>query len=778
VALLVVPLSALVIGCKIYKIMMATDTLGVGTLATALAPDVAFLLLYAVFWVVLLHCSRGRLWLATSVLFSLSSFVLLFLALVEQAFYLSTGTHLDGYILIHAAENLPMVHAVIASEMGVATWAAIAVLLIIALAPWMLHRRAKARPFKSQPRTPKDWLQRRNIVYWGATTTLLLACSLTSTADLPSELRPTQGNIFVQLFQQMQDSGVEEDLSAVVIPRVAPLRLKRRDDSPKTNVVLIALESARAQSFNPYQNKKTITPFFAQLAQRGRLVERAYTNMTHSSKALVAMLCGIYPKIQNRVVEAAPHALPSPCLAQLLDEQGYATALMQPSEEHFERASDLISEFGYQHFVGKESLSGAGFDEASYFGWEDDVLIQPALDWIDAQRTNKKPFFLTLLTLTAHHPYSIPKGFAEQKYASQTVLNQYLNTLAYTDRFLKKLWKGFDERGLADDTLFILVGDHGEGMGEHGRFQHDAVIYEEGIRVPMLVLSPRMDKAGSPITGLRQQIDILPTALDVLGYDTVGGALPGRSLLHEEGHDHLYVSCWYKDYCMARIDKDRKLIHHFDRRDAEVFDLSTDPSEKRNLRRATDPAWIQESVAELLQWQRQTNARYQAQAHNRSHAFVSRQRPRIATPLMAHFGDWMRLVGYDAEQTTFAPGGRLVVTLYFEALEDAPAGWKLFTHLTGPTFRNVDHVPVDGAYPVAQWKKGEFIEDRVVITTRPSQEPGEYQLRIGLWNDSLESGNLNQRAPISSVLGNGHVDDERRLEVLTIHVEAPTDRAP
>ena len=154
VALLVVPLSALVIGCKIYKIMMATDTLGVGTLATALAPDVAFLLLYAVFWVVLLHCSRGRLWLATSVLFSLSSFVLLFLALVEQAFYLSTGTHLDGYILIHAAENLPMVHAVIASEMGVATWAAIALLLIIALAPWMLHRRAKARPSTSQQRTP------------------------------------------------------------------------------------------------------------------------------------------------------------------------------------------------------------------------------------------------------------------------------------------------------------------------------------------------------------------------------------------------------------------------------------------------------------------------------------------------------------------------------------------------------------------------------------------------------------------------------------------------
>ena len=273
-------------------------------------------------------------------------------------------------------------------------------------------------------------------------------------------------------------------------------------------MVFVILESTRARSVTPYAREMATTPFLGRLAERGLRVEHAYAVVPHTSKALVPIQCGVHPKITTAIQEANPGGIPSACLAELLGAQGYATAFIQPAEEEFERRRGLVANFGFQTFLGKESLP-TGFEESSYFGYEDDSMLEPALAWVDRQTG---PFFLTVLTLTAHHDYRLPKSFPKRELAAEESLNRYLNALAYTDRFVERLFAGFDQRSLLAQTLFVIVGDHGEAFGEHGRSEHDNVLYEEGVAVPLLLVGAGLEEMrGRAVGGLRETSDIVPT---------------------------------------------------------------------------------------------------------------------------------------------------------------------------------------------------------------------------------------------------------------------------
>ena len=83
---------------------------------------------------------------------------------------------------------------------------------------------------------------------------------------------------------------------------------------------------------------------------------------------------------------------------------------------------------------------------------------------------------------------------------------------------------------LYEDTIFVFYGDHGEGFMEHGRTQHDNVIWEEGLKVPLMVHDPQRFQDGRRVDGLANSTDIAPTVVDLLGYEVMGGEYPGYSL--------------------------------------------------------------------------------------------------------------------------------------------------------------------------------------------------------------------------------------------------------
>lgn len=376
----------------------------------------------------------------------------------------------------------------------------------------------------------------------------------------------------------------------------------------RLNVVIVVFESLRARSATPYAPSLETTPFLDSLAQEGVLVDTAYTVLPHTSKALVSIFCGLYPEVVKAVNEAEPGVLPRACLAQSLSEGGYGTLFIQPARPSFENRASMVESLGFEEFLGPDDLPHEGFDESSYFGYEDDIMLAPALEWVDRQGDD--PFFLAVLTLTPHHDYGVPLGFPSTPYVTDPTLNNYLNTLAYTDRFIGKLHAGLEDRGLLENTLFVVTGDHGEGFGEHGRTQHDNVIWEEGLRVPIVLSGPGVGPPGTVVDGLRQTIDIVPTVASLLGLQ-LGGDLPGLDLFGSVGHDRLFASCWANDLCMAMIEGDRKAIYHYEERSPEVFDLSEDPLEHTNiLDEGDNHDFADDAIAAMLAWKQATNEEY------------------------------------------------------------------------------------------------------------------------------------------------------------------------
>ncbi|MCA9660595.1 MAG: sulfatase [Myxococcales bacterium] len=397
------------------------------------------------------------------------------------------------------------------------------------------------------------------------------------------------------------DGGVSTDSGSGSGSGVAPI------DAP--NVVVIAMESSRARSTTPYNPDLETTPFLVQLAAEGTLVAEAYTVVPHTTKALVPILCGIPPKLVKSIDETAPGAIPVDCLGERLAKLGFATLFIQPARASWEDRPGLVTNFGFTDFLAKADLPTAGFDESSYFGYEDDIMLGPAFDWIDAQDQDR-PFFLSVLTLTSHHDYGVPEGFPLQPFHSNENYNNYLNTLAYTDRFITQLYAGLDARGLLDDTIFIVVGDHGEAFGEHGRTQHDNVIWDEGLHVPMILAGPGIP-AGQVLEGMRQTTDIAPTILSLLDVDYDAADFDGRDLLSTDGHPRLFASCWFDDYCMMMREGDRKAIFHYDLRPLAVYDLAADPLEKTNVIDVDDNLTFAESaVASMQSWRDANNLRY------------------------------------------------------------------------------------------------------------------------------------------------------------------------
>ena len=334
-------------------------------------------------------------------------------------------------------------------------------------------------------------------------------------------------------------------------------------DKPQ-NVVVILLESTRASATSLHPPYLPTTPFLKDLSTRSIFATHAYTVIPHTSKALVSTLCGSTPNLTIKITEAAPLGLPGKCLAKLYREQGYDTAFFQPATRHFEDRPVLTKNMGYEDFFAeKDYKERAGFERANYFGYEDDIMLAPAKAWLK-ERKGSAPFFLTFLTLTPHHQYLPVRRYGRRRYlkemptTTQEEFNDYLNSVHYVDNFVRNVFDLMKAQGVYEDTVFVIVGDHGEGFAEHGRRQHDNTIYQEGLHIPLLIHRPGLTPEGKKIDTVVNQLDILPTVVRLSGHNLINPAnYDGRDILSldpEKDADRTVMAhCWYDKRCMALI---------------------------------------------------------------------------------------------------------------------------------------------------------------------------------------------------------------------------------
>jgi arylsulfatase A-like enzyme len=230
------------------------------------------------------------------------------------------------------------------------------------------------------------------------------------------------------------------------------------------------------------------------------------------------------------------------------------------------------------------------------------------LEWIDSLPRGQG-FLLTYLPIAGHHPYESPQA---GPFPENDELGRYRNALYYGDAALASFLDGLKTRGLYNDTLFAIFGDHGEAFGQHeGNFGHSFSIYEENVRVPYLILVPGVITETCRVARPASLIDTAPTILDLLGLP-----LPitwqGYTLLSGEARAALF----YSDYSLGLVglrDGPWKFIYELGSGHPRFFNLMLDPAERRNLADRY-PSLITNYRERLIKWSAAQKARLLAQA--------------------------------------------------------------------------------------------------------------------------------------------------------------------
>ncbi|MEW6381114.1 MAG: sulfatase-like hydrolase/transferase [bacterium] len=298
---------------------------------------------------------------------------------------------------------------------------------------------------------------------------------------------------------------------------------------PPHNLVLITIDTLRADHLGCYGYRKSRTPAIDALARQGILFRQAFSPVPLTLPSHASILTGLYPPVHG-IRDNGYFILDDgyQTLAEILKEKGYATAAIVASFV-------LNSRFGLDQgfdFYEDDIAPDPNRNDSFRYERRGDEVLKLARDWL-AQHKDRK-FFLWLHLYDPHDPYDPPEPH-KSIYASEP----YDGEIAYTDACLGQLLDTLDKLKLRDNTLLILTADHGEGCGEHGEKTHGVFIYDSTLHVPLIISSPRFKRfedgimlkiAGQPPLYpnspdfLVRTIDILPTTLALLGL-----AEPGKS---------------------------------------------------------------------------------------------------------------------------------------------------------------------------------------------------------------------------------------------------------
>ena len=203
---------------------------------------------------------------------------------------------------------------------------------------------------------------------------------------------------------------------------------------------------------------------------------------------------------------------------------------------------------------------------------------------IDYLKSQTDPAFLTMFTMTHHHPWKVPVPHEPPEFPDiiSPMYRRFLSTFHYSDQCLGAFIKRLHEEGLAEKTIVYVLGDHGQPMGEHGdNFIEQRALYEENIHLPLAIYAPGRT-VPTVIDDVASQLDLVPTVMDMLGIDGLNHAI-GSSLLRKvPDRTAFFHNPYVFGYYGARRGEE-KLIYNRSSQEAEVYNLVTDPDETENI---------------------------------------------------------------------------------------------------------------------------------------------------------------------------------------------------
>jgi arylsulfatase A-like enzyme len=357
-------------------------------------------------------------------------------------------------------------------------------------------------------------------------------------------------------------------------------RRSRSAPAAGANLLVITLDTTRADHLGCYGDVRAVTPTLDALAGAGVLFENCYTPVPLTLPAHCSLFTGRWP-LAHGVRNNGTYALPAGAatLAEALQAAGYDTAALVA-------AYVLKGKYGLdQGFAWYEDRLGAaekpGDADAEIAA---DRVYAKFRDWL--LRPRRRPFFLWVHLYDPHKPYAPPPEFLKAAGG-----DPYRGEVACADHAVGRMIADLRARGLLERTLVVAAGDHGEGFGEHGERGHGVFCYEESVRVPLLFSGAGLRRRGARVSQRARLVDVMPTLLELLGVplpaSCQGASLAG--LLSGKGEkrprpvflESLYgreLNNWAP---LTGLISGR--LKYISLPQAELYDLASDPGERDNL---------------------------------------------------------------------------------------------------------------------------------------------------------------------------------------------------
>jgi arylsulfatase A-like enzyme/Tfp pilus assembly protein PilF len=355
-------------------------------------------------------------------------------------------------------------------------------------------------------------------------------------------------------------------------------RIGRR---PRLNVIVVTLDTTRADRLGCYGYRQGLTPVLDSLAKRGVLFENAYTTVPMTLPAHASLFTGLYPP-EHGIHTNGKNSLDNdiPTLADACRARGYDTGAFVAS---FVLDSKFGLDQGFQTYG--DLLTGTiPTDEALHRSRDGNVVMDEAMNWL-INRT-RTPFFCWVHLYDPHSPYLDHQDLFGDRFQDRP----YDAEIAFVDVQLGRLVNFLGTQGLVQQTLLIVVGDHGEGLGQHHERRHGQMLYNSTLHVPWIMSLPGTLPAGRRVGDPVSVVDLYPTVIEALQLDA-GPPISGRSLLaaaqgqaltsrplYAETDEPWLESGWSP--LRVLISDHRKYIRT---PKVELFDLQQDPQETQNL---------------------------------------------------------------------------------------------------------------------------------------------------------------------------------------------------
>jgi arylsulfatase A-like enzyme/Tfp pilus assembly protein PilF len=315
--------------------------------------------------------------------------------------------------------------------------------------------------------------------------------------------------------------------SLLAVPVPSPQRARgsaRRSPAQYPNIILITLDTTRADRMGFLGSKQQLTPNLDAMAQQAVVFTRAYSHVPLTTASHTTILTGTYPQFNHVNDFGVPLSAKLPYLPDVLHQRGYQTGafvgslVLDPlygTAPGFDRGFDVY-DAGFR-------LRRHGTDRYATVERRAEVVVDHALGWLS--HVPNGPFFLWVHLYDAHDPYDPPSPY-KQRFASRP----YNGEIAYADACLGKLLDALRRHGLYDETMIAVMADHGESLGAHGENTHGVFLYDETLHVPLLIKLPLNRGAGRRIETRASLVDVAPTLLAAAGF-TPPSEMQGQSLL-------------------------------------------------------------------------------------------------------------------------------------------------------------------------------------------------------------------------------------------------------